>query len=309
MSTDKILVKVSQNAQVKLSEDQTIVKKIVLGPPVKRVTAAKFDASTLNGDSAAYYLDYNNFTNTPTILDSDMIKRFTLDSSEVLALVDSAYIDQIGLQNIEDSGSGIKLIGPVKITDHVLPDANQQYDLGSPTNKFRALYIAGRTVYLGNLAMSDSGGSLTLASLDSSGEVIPGTSQAVLTSAIDSDQVNRIIDDRLDSSLYDGRLLEEVSQDFTLITQQTIDTFSASALRTAKYLVQIEHDADNKYHSSELLLTHNGSQVYITEYAMVTTDSSLGEFDASITGGNVVLTLTPSYTNTSFKSKRIDVNA
>jgi hypothetical protein len=266
MSTDKILVKVSQNAQVKLSEDQTIVKKIVLGPPVKRITAAKFDASTLNGDSASYYLDYNNFTNTPTILDSDMVKRFTLDSSEVLALIDSAYIDQIGLQNIEDSGSGIKLIGPVKITDHVIPDANQQYDLGSPTNKFRALYIAGRTVYIGGLSLSDS-------------------------------------------SVYDGRLLEEVSQDFTTITQQTIDTFSASALRTAKYLVQIEHDSDSKYHSSELLLTHNGSQVYITEYAMVTTDSSLGEFDASISGGNVTLTLTPSYTNTSFKSKRIDVNA
>ena len=309
MSTDKILVKVSQNAQIKISEDQTIVKKIVVGTPIKSVTAAKFDASTLNGDSAGFYLDYNNFTNTPTILDSDMIKSFTLDSGEVLALIDSDYFDRLGLQNVEDSDTGVKLIGPVKITDHVLPDANQQYDLGSPTNKFRALYIAGRTIYLGGLAMSDSGGSLTLSALDSSGQIIPGTSQAVLTSAIDSDQVNRIIDDRLDSSLYDGRLLEEVSQDFTLITQQTIDTFSASALRTAKYLVQIEHDADNKYHSSELLLTHNGSQVYITEYAMVTTDSSLGEFDASITGGNVVLTLTPSYTNTSFKSKRIDVNA
>ena len=309
MSTDKILVKVSQNAQVKISDDQTIVKKIVVGTPVKRVTAARFDALTLNGDSASYYLDYNNFTNTPTILDSDMVKRFTLDSSEVLALVDSAYIDLIGLQNIEDSGSGIKLIGPVKITDHVIPDANQQYDLGSPTNKFRALYIAGRTVYIGGLSLSDSGGTLTIGATDSNGNVIPGSENAVLTSAIDSDQVNRIIDDRLDSSVYDGRLLEEVSQDFTTITQQTIDTFSASALRTAKYLVQIEHDSDSKYHSSELLLTHNGSQVYITEYAMVTTDSSLGEFDASISGGNVTLTLTPSYTNTSFKSKRIDVNA
>jgi hypothetical protein len=194
MSTDKILVKVSQNAQVKLSEDQTIVKKIVLGPPVKRVTAAKFDASTLNGDSAAYYLDYNNFTNTPTILDSDMIKSFTLDSSEVLALIDSDYFDLIGLQNVLDSGSGVTLLGNVKINDHVLPSANQQYDLGSPTNKFRALYIAGRTVYLGNLAMSDSGGTLTLASLDSSGEVIPGTSQAVLTSAVDSADIVAIVD-------------------------------------------------------------------------------------------------------------------
>jgi len=50
------------------------------------------DAETLNGESADYYLDYDNFTNTPTILDSAMITRFTLDSSEIIQLIDSAHI-------------------------------------------------------------------------------------------------------------------------------------------------------------------------------------------------------------------------
>ena len=74
-------------------------------------------------------------------------------------------------------------------------------------------------------------------------------------------------------------------------------------------MIQLEHDSDNKYHSAEILLTHNGTIAYITEYALVYSDSSLGEFDANISGGNVSLTLTPSYTNTSIKAKRISIDA
>jgi hypothetical protein len=124
-----------------------------------------------------------------------MIKSFTLDSSEVLALIDSDYFDLIGLQNVLDSGSGVKLIGPVKITDHVLPDANQQYDLGSPTNKFRALYIAGRTLYVGDKAIGidSASGELGLSDVDAGGEIIAGTTKIIATD-IDSDLVRRITD-------------------------------------------------------------------------------------------------------------------
>lgn len=90
---------------------------------------------------------------------------------------------------------------------------------------------------------------------------------------------------------------------------QVIDAFPSATFRTVKYLVQIEHDSDEKYHSSEIILTHNGINVYLTEYAEVRTDSSLGVFNASIVDSNVTLTLSPSYTNTSFKAKRISVDA
>ena len=92
-------------------------------------------------------------------------------------------------------------------------------------------------------------------------------------------------------------------------SEATIDTFNVTEYRTIKYVIQLEKDSDNKYHSSEILLTHNNTDAYFTEYAIVQTDSSLGEFDASITSGVVSLTLTPSYNNTSFKAKRISVDA
>jgi hypothetical protein len=95
----------------------------------------------------------------------------------------------------------------------------------------------------------------------------------------------------------------------TAATQYIADTYSASLYRTSKYIIQLEHDSDNKYHSTEVLLTHDGTSVYMTEYGDVKTDSSLGTIDADISGGNVRLLVTPEYNNTSIKTQRITVGA
>ena len=95
----------------------------------------------------------------------------------------------------------------------------------------------------------------------------------------------------------------------TAATQYVADTYSASLYRTSKYIIQLEHDSDDKYHSTEVLLTHDGTSVYMTEYGDVKTDSSLGSLDADISGGNVRLLVTPAYNNTSIKTQRITVGA
>lgn len=107
-----------------------------------------------------------------------------------------------------------------------------------------------------------------------------------------------------------SNVANSIDSDLTATTaDQLIDTFSATEFRTCKYVIQMEHDSDSKYHSSEILLTHNGSEVFFTEYAVVQTqDSSLGEFSATLAGGNVNLTVTPSYTNTSIKAKRLSID-
>lgn len=95
----------------------------------------------------------------------------------------------------------------------------------------------------------------------------------------------------------------------TIVPNQIVDTFAKTEYRTAKYIIQIEHDSDNKYQSSEILLTHNGSDVYITEFALVSTDSSLGDFSAELSGNNINLIFSPEYTNTSVKAKRLIIDA
>ena len=95
----------------------------------------------------------------------------------------------------------------------------------------------------------------------------------------------------------------------TAATQYVADTYSATTHRTSKYLIELAIDSDNKYHSTEVLLTHNGTTVFMSQYGHVTSDSSLGEFDADINSGNVRLLVTPSLNNTTIKTQRITIGA
>ena len=42
------------------------------------------------------------------------------------------------------------------VSGHILPDSNETYDLGSPTNKFRDLYLSAGTLYLGDKTFSQN---------------------------------------------------------------------------------------------------------------------------------------------------------
>jgi hypothetical protein len=87
---------------------------------------------------------------------------------------------------------------------------------------------------------------------------------------------------------------------------QVLDSFSVSAFRTAKYLVQVHDTANNDYQASEILLIHDGVDPYITEYAIVFTTGSLATFNADINGGNARLLVTP--TNNTNEIKVIRTN-
>lgn len=119
---------------------------------------------------------------------------------------------------------------------------------------------------------------------------------SIIIDDVDSDFVNNLVDTitRADASLS------------TTAADQVVDTFSATVTRTVKYIIQMTHSSG--YHSSEILLVHDGSITYMTTYADIITASSLGTIDADINGGNVRLLLTPANTNTSVKLTRINVD-
>lgn len=85
--------------------------------------------------------------------------------------------------------------------------------------------------------------------------------------------------------------------------QVILDTFSTSSFRTAKYTVQMV-DGSN-IHSQELLLFHDGTTVYKTEYGVIYNTSELGSFDADISGGNCRLLFTASPVPTSLVVKMV----
>ena len=82
-----------------------------------------------------------------------------------------------------------------------------------------------------------------------------------------------------------------------------LDTYSASAYRTAKYIVQIVDGT--KVHVEEILVFHDGTNVYLTEYGISTSQGELGTFDANLGGGTITVTFQANYTPTNMTIKLV----
>ena len=91
----------------------------------------------------------------------------------------------------------------------------------------------------------------------------------------------------------------------TTNANQAVDSFAKTTTRTAKYVVQMTQN--NRYHSQEVLIIHDGTTASMVEYADIYTESDLGTLDADISGNAVRLLVTPNYTNTTVKTNRIEV--
>lgn len=122
----------------------------------------------------------------------------------------------------------------------------------------------------------------------------------VLTGQISLERV--IIDD---TSVIDTRTVADTSGN-----QYVADFFDAATYRTTKYLIQVRETSGSKFYSSEILLLHDGTDVYVTQYGTVHTDSSpVSSIDADLNSGNVRLLITPSVSNTTTKVSRISLTA
>lgn len=302
--SDKYVVKVNQNPEIRVSESTTIVKKVMVGTPIKSVDQVFYDASTLGGDSPGFYRNYENLTNKPTNI--------------VLS----------GITDNADSGGTI-------VTGNIVPDTDIAYNLGSPSKKFKELFLAGETIFLGNIVLSDAGsGTLAVGPAPAEGQPID-SSQLVPLSKFDSARTIETINDwiRGDDFIYDstdpnpglqnffdsayvlerakGASLFEFDVDIPepglTTADYVVDTFSADQYRSLKYLISLHETDNNKYYSSEVLFTHDNTNVYMTEYGVLQTDSDLGIIDARIQDEQFELTITPHYVNTSVKAKRINV--
>ncbi len=73
----------------------------------------------------------------------------------------------------------------------------------------------------------------------------------------------------------------------------TLHSFEAARYRSAKYYVQVSNYALDEYETSEIIVTHNGTTAYSTQYARIYTGaSSLGTVGVTLSSGNVSLQFT-----------------
>lgn len=72
-----------------------------------------------------------------------------------------------------------------------------------------------------------------------------------------------------------------------------VDAYPSATYHFAKYFLTMRDNAGLKYHALELIVVNQGSNVSITTYGEVWNNHSLGTVDASVVGGNVVITVDP----------------
>ena len=104
---------------------------------------------------------------------------------------------------------------------------------------------------------------------------------------------------------------DKLSSDVKAYTQQlavtagtggtVVDSFAAATYRTGKYIIQVDNGA-GEYEVREALVVHDGTNAYITEFAIVYTGSGLlGDATVAMNGGNVELTYTANSAGTTVK--------
>ena len=86
---------------------------------------------------------------------------------------------------------------------------------------------------------------------------------------------------------------------------QVVDTIVASTYRSVKYIVQMTQGTN--YHVTEVLIIHDGTNTYMTEYGTMFTNTSLGTISSDVSGGNLRLLVTPVSTNTTINAHKITV--
>jgi hypothetical protein len=89
-----------------------------------------------------------------------------------------------------------------------------------------------------------------------------------------------------------------------------IDSFGLSAFRSGQYTISIKDTSTsaNAFQVSQLLVTHASDNAYVTEYGIITTNSSvgtLGVFSANANTTHVKLNFVPSVANTTVKGSKI----
>lgn len=97
--------------------------------------------------------------------------------------------------------------------------------------------------------------------------------------------------DAIEPLVSQKQIFKVITATYTSTDQQVTDSWSASAYRSAKYIIQVSQGTE--YQTSEMLVMHNGTNTFTTEYALLhTTPSLLCTVVTDVYGGNVRLLIT-----------------
>jgi hypothetical protein len=105
----------------------------------------------------------------------------------------------------------------------------------------------------------------------------------------------------------ESRLSDFTSQNtvtFTGTSSQVLDSVTLSSTRSAEYLVSANNNTANAYQVSKILVIHDGTTAYVTEYGTMYTNTSVMTITAGANATHMLINCTPVSTNTTVKFTR-----
>ena len=165
----------------------------------------------------------------------------------------------VNTYNMNVSGT---LVGTFAPTGNFIPGTNNLYQIGSSSNVFS---IVQATTVTSNVINTHSG-LLTI------GGNVAITGTQLTTSAT------------LNSS---------GSYNFVSTSQVAIDTFVKTSYRTGEYTLQFTDTSTSSYHVTKIMVYHDGTSAYSTEYSQMFNNSSLATIVVDVSGSNVRVLVTP----------------
>lgn len=101
----------------------------------------------------------------------------------------------------------------------------------------------------------------------------------------------------------------KISDTTSTTSAELIDQFTTTTFSGCEYIAAIKDSSANAYQMSKLLVLHDTGNSYITEYAVLISNTVLGVFSTNVDSTNCRLWLTPTVSGTTVKLTRTDVNA
>lgn len=151
---------------------------------------------------------------------------------------------------------------------------------------FKTITVAGQN----NIVADSSTDTLT---------VVAGANISITT----DDTTDTITINALSSTEGDDAF-DNITDTVATVTPTVIDSFAIATYRSAKYYIQISQGTD--YQISELMVIHDGTTTYDTEFAVLETAGELGTLTTAINGANLELSVTmASATNATIFIKRL----
>jgi hypothetical protein len=146
-----------------------------------------------------------------------------LDENSVEIIFSENYSGKVAVSKgghivTTENGTSGSFTGSFTATEDIIPSVTDQFDLGSPTNRFKDIYLSGSTIFLGNIKLSESE--------DGNLKVVDSSEKEFSIIEIDTGSINSRLDDleNFSSSLDDTFATDDELFTTQSLLQGDIDT-------------------------------------------------------------------------------------